>query len=250
MSGNPNVTFRAQLAVVSSSAVADLPGRVRRRGGASRAERFQVAAVAVPGSAEGGRIPRQQLTAALMQTPRRPLFLRCKHREAAFYKAGRCSGGTRGGRGETRSLTVPLVYVRVPDVVLKGKPHLGAEDNLATLFFDVNILPLCWGHEISSIVKPAPPKRESPGPGPGRPGETSGNSGVVYFQPVGEAVEGLVPVGDLGDLFPQPGVRQVAQQRRRGALGAEHAAVDGDQRGLLLVGQALFGADSRLHRRR
>jgi hypothetical protein len=29
--------------------------------------------------------------------------------------------------------------------------------------------------------------------------------------PVGEAVEGLVPVGDLGDLFAQPGFRQVAQ---------------------------------------
>ena len=42
---------------------------------------------------------------------------------------------------------------------------------------------------------------------------------VIYYQPVGEAVEGLVPVGDLGDLFPQPGFRQVAQQRRRGALG-------------------------------
>lgn len=67
--------------------------------------------------------------------------------------------------------------------------------------------------------------------------------------PVGEVVEGLVPVGDLADLLPQPGFRQVAQRRRRGALGAEHAAVDGDQRGLLLVGQALFGADGRLHRR-
>ena len=88
---------------------------------------------------------------------------------------------------------------------------------------------------------------ESPGPGPGRPGETSGNSGVIYHQPVGEAVEGLVPVGGLGDLFPQPGFRQVAQQRRRGALEAEHAAVDGDQRGLLLVGQALVGTDGRLH---
>src|SRR5208282_3123804 len=32
-------------------------------------------------------------------------------------------------------------------------------------------------------------------------------------------------------------------------LGAEHAAVDGDQRGLLLAGQALVGADGRLHRR-
>jgi hypothetical protein len=31
--------------------------------------------------------------------------------------------------------------------------------------------------------------------------------------------------------------------------GAEHAAVDGDQRGLLLVGQALVGADGGLHRR-
>ena len=100
--------------------------------------------MAVPGSAEGGRIARQQLTAAKMQTPRRPLFCAASYREAAFYKAGRCSGGTRGGRGETRSLTV-LVYVRVPDVVLKGEPQLGAEDNLATLFFDVKILPLCWG---------------------------------------------------------------------------------------------------------
>src|SRR5271166_5890194 len=109
--------------------------------------------------------------------------------------------------------------------------------------------PALLGAQISSIVKPAPPKRESPGPGPGRPGETSGNSGVIYYRPVGEAVEGLVPVGDFGDLFPQPGFRQVAQQRWRGALGAEHAAVDGDQRGLLLVGQALVGADGRLHRR-
>ena len=46
----------------------------------------------------------------------------------------------RGGPGETRSLTVLLVYVRVPDVVLKGEPQLGAEDNLAALFFDVKIL--------------------------------------------------------------------------------------------------------------
>ena len=38
--------------------------------------------------------------------------------------------------------------------------------------------------------------------------ETSGNSGVIYHQLVGEAVEGLVPVGDLGDLFPQPGFWQ------------------------------------------
>src|SRR5450755_4788766 len=41
----------------------------------------------------------------------------------------------------------------------------------------------------------------------------------------------------------------LAQQRRRGALGVEHAAVDGDQRGLLLAGEALVGADGRLHRR-
>jgi len=60
---------------------------------------------------------------------------------------------------------------------------------------------------------------------------------------------GVPARGALGDLFPRPGFGQVAQQRRRGALGAEHAAVDGDQRGLLLVGQALLGADGRLHRR-
>ena len=29
--------------------------------------------------------------------------------------------------------------------------------------------------------------------------------------------------GDLGDLFPQPGFRQVAQQRRRAALAEQHS---------------------------
>jgi len=32
------------------------------------------------------------------------------------------------------------VYVRVPDIVLKGEPQLCAEDNLTALFFDVKIL--------------------------------------------------------------------------------------------------------------
>ena len=48
-------------------------------------------------------------------------------------------------------------------------------------------------HEVTQYSAPT---GESPGLGPGRPGETSGNCGVIYHQPVGEAVEGLVPAGD------------------------------------------------------
>ena len=58
----------------------------------------------------------------------------------------------------------------------------------------------------------------------------------------------LVPVGDLGDLFPQPGFWRVApraKRRERCARSGACVAVDGDQRGLLLAGQALVGADGR-----